>query len=1342
MTAQQDPAHPGREELRLAPVLNGGVSLAVWMGGVSLEIDRLADGVGGYGAMLDATRSTACVDIIAGTSAGGINGAMLAMSRANVNADFARMRQTWADDGQLEVLLRTPFRGKPTSMLRGDDYFLPELNKAVAALAGSFERRPGVAIDLTITTTLLHGWQETTVDDFGHVIPQTLHAGSFHFATAREQPATRRGTPDVVDDFAPAAVGATTTALALAARATASFPFAFEPAFIPVLAAGAQPSDPLPDPLHGDMRPYANWVDPDDLGDQSRYVVDGGVLDNTPVRHVLRAIDDRQADGPVRRAMVLVFPHAPTAVATPAPDSAEAPPSATEALAGVVGSITAHSGRSYIEEVEEHNRRAGDWVGSQEQLLTAFGTAGDAVRGVYDVLRTAWQQYRHERIRHAASALVDKVEPRSQWPYERIRSAAESGQRAMARPGEGLPYVPEGFAWDDPGWQAAHLAREDAWSWGDKPAVGVVESVAAALRSALSVASPAPELAADVLRLSVARRRVGEAVRSIHQVRRVLVDDVWLTDPYLRGLDPGERYWEARVVAYAHAMGLPFDGERTLLEDRLPERAGRAAALDRLCAPTRGGGAGGRVRAAVLAAVGLLLDVRPHLENVARDLAGDVSRLPAWNDFLFSGAREGEPVDARHRVLLRLLALDGATRLMAQPTTTGSNLPVRLAELSLRVDHPWAYYSRTPRDKAAGMELARFGGFLKRSWRVNDWMWGRLDAATMLTQVVLDPDRMRRLLALARSAPREFGLDPALARRSRMDATLDEAFDVGFARTTFDALRSALYGQASSSAVPGLDTLEEEAWQEWRDAIVSAEPIRTHLPQVARWAALPRQVDVVLEEFPALVAAIEVDCADGFSPRSRGALLVAELRDDPLLRLIAAQAAAAQASRTMTSERLALGWRVLQIFDRAGIGREDLAQEMGSDALLRTGAEALGTFVTVADTDLGRHAAIKPVTAALRGAMLLPYWMIRGVAAGGGIGRFAALGALVVGGMTLVLSLLGVLGGASATVGLVGGAAVLAGFAYAAAKSGSVLHAVALLAPVGPLVAYALASRGALDGAAAASAATRVLVIAVAVAALMLLGLLPWPLRSPLKTLADDAPAAGRRLVSWLARAWPWVLGVALVVAAAVRWWGPSGRALHRGVSRLVGQPWYWQLLITIAVVGAGLLIAYYAGLPLRRWRASVLRDVVPADDGTSVQGTFVRGSLDHPTGVAATWLPVYGAGYLAAAIVFGWLCARGGTRTLQGWETFTLWWLAAVGVVLCLVGPLLATYLAWRAIRRRITADGAGARSQQDLLVHLINADLAYAALVAEPLGAQPRGTRLHLTGAGKALAAGSARP
>jgi predicted acylesterase/phospholipase RssA len=87
------------EEIRFAVVLNGGVSLAVWMGGVVREIDRVTKPKGPYRRLLELLDVTARADVIAGTSAGGINGAALALSQANEKADVAVMRDVWSEQG-------------------------------------------------------------------------------------------------------------------------------------------------------------------------------------------------------------------------------------------------------------------------------------------------------------------------------------------------------------------------------------------------------------------------------------------------------------------------------------------------------------------------------------------------------------------------------------------------------------------------------------------------------------------------------------------------------------------------------------------------------------------------------------------------------------------------------------------------------------------------------------------------------------------------------------------------------------------------------------------------------------------------------------------------------------------------------------------------------------------------------------------------------------------------------------------------------------------------------------------------------------------------------------------
>ena len=57
-----------------------------------------------------------------------------------------------------------------------------------------------------------------------------------------------------------------------------------------------------------------------------------------------------------------------------------------------------------------------------------------------------------------------------------------------------------------------------------------------------------------------------------------------------------------------------------------------------------------------------------------------------------------------------------------------------------------------PKSKLAGNQLANFSAFLSRRFRANDWMWGRMDAAAGLVDILLRPDH---LLPRDRSATAE-----------------------------------------------------------------------------------------------------------------------------------------------------------------------------------------------------------------------------------------------------------------------------------------------------------------------------------------------------------------------------------------------------------------------------------------------------------------------------------------------------------------------------------------------------------------------------------------------------------
>jgi hypothetical protein len=83
---------------------------------------------------------------------------------------------------------------------------------------------------------------------------------------------------------------------------------------------------------------------------------------------------------------------------------------------------------------------------------------------------------------------------------------------------------------------------------------------------------------------------------------------------------------------------------------------------------------------------------------------------------------EGDPM----HVLTQLWVIQVAT----QPEGITIEQPIDL--VLIHSDHAVAldpHQRDDATEKLAGLKLARFGGFYKRSWRANDYLWGRLDAA-------------------------------------------------------------------------------------------------------------------------------------------------------------------------------------------------------------------------------------------------------------------------------------------------------------------------------------------------------------------------------------------------------------------------------------------------------------------------------------------------------------------------------------------------------------------------------------------------------------------------------------
>ena len=153
--------------------------------------------------LLDVTVTT---DVLSGTSAGGINAALLGLSSAT-GVDLARFRDLWLTTGSMDLLLRDPGERTRPSLMQGDKVLFTQLARGIEGIYRGRPRDPRLApaaspsqpVDTTvfITTTMMSGEASQFTDDYGTVVPDVDHHGLFTFDQRRSRAC--RCTPDVAD---------------------------------------------------------------------------------------------------------------------------------------------------------------------------------------------------------------------------------------------------------------------------------------------------------------------------------------------------------------------------------------------------------------------------------------------------------------------------------------------------------------------------------------------------------------------------------------------------------------------------------------------------------------------------------------------------------------------------------------------------------------------------------------------------------------------------------------------------------------------------------------------------------------------------------------------------------------------------------------------------------------------------------------------------------------------------------------------------------------------------------------------------------------------------------------
>jgi patatin-related protein len=760
------------KELRLAVVCYGGVSLAIYMHGITKEIFKLVrasralDADRALPAPLEAGKSSSqegsdwdseyvyyaalkkiaetesaakikqqlsvTVDVVGGTSAGGINGVCLARGIAQ-SRSLDNFRDLWLDEGSIVVLVE---RHLPhLAGLLGHDGALDSLKHVIGErlhekglvgaplngdkmsqmLCDAFQdmdplTKPtpptllpdGGDIELLVTTTDLVGY-DVLVDTGagGSINHDKSYRQVLHFATSGE----------VADDGSDgdAAGGyegdAAVAALTFAARSTSSFPGAFPPVslegFAKALRGAKQPptftseditSHFIFGPVYG-SRPDDAWY------------VDGGVLDNAPFDHVIAAIATKRAELETTRHLIYIQPD-PGQIPLPKPgDPPE--PSWFKVVRESLSTIPAHKPTiEALERLREMNLRT-------EEIGMIAQTQSDAVIAALPSSSTIDMSY-EASVEAADEVRAASVAAAGQTYGTYCRLRADAAARTFA---DGL---------------SANL--------GYPPDSNEAAFVTGVLTSWVQGTKAWTDPTYDVLETDLTRADVSYRDRRARFVAQGV-------NEYLNPSQPDDwRPPRANLVAIKKAAwGLVNDLERIRVKALGTVTTEAAAILgpERLAETTVRVDPTAFVAGSSQALNELFDSYQRELGTVMIDSSATLWRTMKDQTGTWAGL-DPRGADARKALLSRYLAFP-IWDVLIFPVITLADLsqltPInvtRFSPLDATALAPVEGDGRAEREghKLKGRVLHHFGGFFDKDWRENDYLWGRLDAAELIMKLL------------------------------------------------------------------------------------------------------------------------------------------------------------------------------------------------------------------------------------------------------------------------------------------------------------------------------------------------------------------------------------------------------------------------------------------------------------------------------------------------------------------------------------------------------------------------------------------------------------------------------
>jgi patatin-related protein len=734
------------KEVRFGVVMYGGVSLAIYINGVSQELFRAVQGQGIYKLLKLCFDTDIVLDIVSGTSAGGINGLLLAYALAN-GKDFATTKELWRESGDIELLLQEADADPKVckSLLKSDDYYREKLAEAFFKLdSRNFDAKSCTVsqfeeMDVFITGTTFEPDIYTTFDDAGRAIEMQDYRKVFrlkHRALRENKGAFRPS-----DDEKPTRF----QSFAKLARITSCFPGAFMPVRVLTVEdwEGRDPTREQP-PLPRNEKKVDQFLCEWGALKRSSYFLDGGVLDNKPFTPTIGAIFGRTANRPIDRILFYVEPDPET---KPFAQGAPCEPSfLSSVIGGVVGISTYQSVTDDARMIEEHNtqvvRHSSVCKELQGKLKTIVGAGAGVPEGLADPQLTLYISSRNTQL--ASRAIQGLLWNSKTGTGEHLTSATDR------------EIVKALFHSLNETRKSTDLTYDDTFQFFDvyfrqRRLQHVVKRLYELLKQ------PNQSEGNTIQSLL---RGLNQHIQLLDIIRywfefsldRLQVD--WIAARQKD--DPWTEVW-AQVTALVKKVLAAQEEDSLRLPEVKPKEPNwlSTAELDKISAAM-----GGRVKkilagtsdAAITSPaplpaaipegekprfVGILqLTDRAEAEFLEAHKDGSAAFEMASSEYTQFASLDAVvfPLD----FLSNLVSLDEVRllRISPAPTVDENNKGIVGFKPDAGAD-----------EKLAGKKLGHFAGFLKRSWRSNDILWGRLDGLRHIVLALISPDRLKQLAA-------------------------------------------------------------------------------------------------------------------------------------------------------------------------------------------------------------------------------------------------------------------------------------------------------------------------------------------------------------------------------------------------------------------------------------------------------------------------------------------------------------------------------------------------------------------------------------------------------------------